>query len=93
MAGSTQLAGAPRGYADEPPTGRSPTTGEQNYIVGLEEWMRQNPDLMERSQSELVDPNMVLDLDQPSPWSLRNVQPTQPISDIDRAAFLRAFSI
>jgi hypothetical protein len=81
MAGSTQLAGAPQ------------QAGEQTYTSGVEEWMRQNPDLLERYQSGMVDPNMVLDLDQPSPWSMRNIQPTQPISDIDRAAFLRAFSI
>jgi hypothetical protein len=82
MAGSTQLAGAPQ------------QAGEQTYTSGLEEWMRGNPDLMELYRSGEIDPNLNLDVDQPSAWSLRHNTPTQPISDvIDRAAFLRAFSI
>ena len=67
--------------------------GEQNYTSGLEEWMRQNPDLMELYRSGQTDPNLTLDLDQPSPWSLRNIKPTQPVSGLDYTAFRRAFGI
>ncbi len=69
--------------------------GEQTYTSGIEEWMRQNPDLMELYRSGQIDPNIELNLDQPSPWSMRNMRPTQPISAdaIDRAAFLRAFKL
>jgi hypothetical protein len=53
--------------------------GEQTYLSGPEEWMRANPDLMERYRTGGIDPYMELDLDRPSPWALRNVMPTQPV--------------
>jgi hypothetical protein len=51
--------------------------GEQNYTSGIAEWMRNNPDLMEQLQRP-TDPNMELDMDNPSPWSLR-YNPLSPI--------------
>jgi hypothetical protein len=54
--------------------------GEQTYLSGPEEWMRGNPDLMERYRTGAIDPYMELDLDRPSAWALRNVMPTQPVT-------------
>jgi len=68
--------------------------GEQNYIGGIEDWKRDPDRLMELLRSGQLDPNVELDVDQPSPWALRYMSPTQQISDeMDRAAFRRAFGI
>jgi len=47
--------------------------GEQNYISGVEDWMRSSgadPEL-EKQRNSGLDPNLELDLDNPSVWSMR----------------------